>query len=271
MLPKTASTELYTVEINDGSGWLAATSTAAYGKSIYSVLVPTTKDSTFENDGLIDFRIIASMEEGNFVSNVVSGYSVDNLKPAVPSGVGGTISGDSEIILSWDPNSENDLDHYTIYRSANESSFENIDQTTETVYTDADIQTEVNYSYTISATDHSGNESGLSEEIIISITDIENTSSLPLKYYLLQNYPNPFNPVTTIKYGILNSGDVNVMIYDVLGNTVKELVNKKQSKGHYQVMWNGKNIQNKPVSSGIYYYQIVTQHFQNIKKMVLVR
>jgi hypothetical protein len=98
-----------------------------------------------------------------------------------------------------------------------------------------------------------------------------NGSNVPSKYYLFQNYPNPFNPATTIKYGLYKPGNIRVNIYDVLGNKVKELVNSYQLAGHHQVVWNGTNLQNEPVSSGIYYYQIVTNAFQDTKKMMLVR
>lgn len=100
IFPKTASAELYTVEIDDCSGWTAAASTAAYGKSLYSILVPTTKDSTAESNGLINFRVIAAMNEGNYYSNEISGYSVDNLKPAVPAGIMASLL-DSRIELTW--------------------------------------------------------------------------------------------------------------------------------------------------------------------------
>ena len=60
-------------------------------------------------------------------------------------------------------------------------------------------------------------------------------------------------------------------IYDILGNIVKELVDRKHNEGHHQVIWDGTNKQNELVSSGIYYYQIVTENFQDIKKMILVR
>ncbi len=271
ILSKAISAELYTVEINVGSGWTAAASTTAYGKPIYSVLVPTTKDSTSESNGLIDFRVIAGMEEGNFVSNIVSGYSVDNLKPAVPAGVGAALSEGFEVILSWQPNIENDFKYYTVYRLNNGSIFENIGKTIETSFTDSDILTGNSYSYAVTATDHSGNESEHSEIVTINITNIDKESRVPIHYYLSQNYPNPFNPITTIKYGILKTGDVKINIYDILGNNVKELVNRKLNEGHHQVIWNGTNKQNELVSSGIYYYQIVTENFQDIKKMILVR
>ena len=271
VLPKAAAPQLYTVEIDDGSGWMAAASTVAYGKSIYSVLVPTTKDSTSDDNGLIDFRVIAGMEEGNYVSPVTSGYSVDNLKPEVPEGVAGSVSEGNKILLSWQTNQEKDLDHYTVYRSENGSSFKMLAQTTDTDYTDSDIIKDVNYSYTITASDYSGNESGQSEIVEFNITKLNTENKLPMSFYLSQNFPNPFNPVTTIKYGLLNAGDVKIRVFDILGNLVTELINQYQNKGHYQVIWKGTNSQHEQVSSGIYYYQIIAEDFQDIKKMILVR
>ena len=64
---------------------------------------------------------------------------------------------------------------------------------------------------------------------------------------------------------------MKVIIYDVLGNKVKDLINTVQKKGHHQVIWNGTNNQNKSVSSGMYYYQIDTEDFRDIKRMILVR
>ena len=86
---KAASPELYTVELGDGTDWTAAATTVAYGKSVYSILVPTTMDSTQESNGLIDFRVIAGMNEGNYVSNIMQGYSVDNLAPSIPQSLSG--------------------------------------------------------------------------------------------------------------------------------------------------------------------------------------
>jgi len=270
IFPKTNSAELYTVEIDDGSGWTAAASTGAYGKSLYSVLVPTTKDSTYESDGITKFRIIAGLEEGNFVSRVDSGYSVDNLKPSVPSGLFASLIAESRVKLKWLPNTETDFQFYTVYRKV-DSQFESIHQTIDTVFTDLDVQVEKSYSYAITATDHSGNESKISEYFDIIVTSLNEESILPNKYYLDQNYPNPFNPVTMIRYGLKEPGHVKINIYNLLGNKVKELVNNYQSAGHHQISWTGENNKNEKVSSGVFFYQIITPGFNQNKKMLLLK
>jgi hypothetical protein len=88
---------------------------------------------------------------------------------------------------------------------------------------------------------------------------------------LLQNYPNPFNPLTTIRYDLPDDGFVNVTIYDMMGRTVKILVNEQQSAGVKSVQWDATDSFGKPVSAGVYLYQIKAGEFVQTKKMVLLK
>lgn len=90
-------------------------------------------------------------------------------------------------------------------------------------------------------------------------------------YKLYSNYPNPFNPHTIIQYDLPKTEKVQVRVVDVLGRTVSVLVNQKHESGHYQTMWHGKNDQGQPVSSGIYFYELITESHKSVKKMILVR
>jgi parallel beta-helix repeat protein len=89
---------------------------------------------------------------------------------------------------------------------------------------------------------------------------------LPTEYTLYQNYPNPFNPITTIKYDLPNTSDVSLVIYDILGRKVKELVNTKQQAGRYEVQFNASNL-----ASGVYIYQLIAEKYINSKKMILLK
>jgi len=98
-------------------------------------------------------------------------------------------------------------------------------------------------------------------------TSIQNISSeIPKEYKLYQNYPNPFNPATTINFDIIKTGNVKIAIYDALGREIKILVNEPATPGSYKVVFNAENI-----SSGVYFYQIVTGEFTNIKKMLVIK
>ena len=94
---------------------------------------------------------------------------------------------------------------------------------------------------------------------------------IPLKYILHQNYPNPFNPITTLQYDLPENGLVNVTVYDMLGRQVKTLINQTQEAGYKSVIWNATNDYGKPVSAGIYLYQIQAGEYISTKKMVLLK
>ncbi len=275
ILSKITSAELYTVEINNGSGWMAATSTTAYGKSVYSVLVPTTKDSTVESAGLIYFRVIAGMEEGNFVSNIVSGYSVDNLAPSVPKGLMANLGETNSIELNWDNSPDKDFQYFAVHRNIEnyfDNSSEPLAQTTDNSFIDSQIDAGNSYYYTLMAIDFSGNKSGYSDVVSVQITSLSDESGgVPSTYFVKQNYPNPFNPVTIISYGLPKSSIVKITIFDVTGKEVQKLVNEKQSAGKYDLEWHGLDRLGNKVSSGLYLYEIKADRFRKVNKMVLIR
>lgn len=120
-----------------------------------------------------------------------------------------------------------------------------------------------------------GNNSGIiylddmQTDILLPVKNIAN--NIPTKYSLSQNYPNPFNPTTTINYSIPSnsageSSNVKVVVFDILGREVVTLVNKKQSAGNYQIIFDAKNI-----SSGIYFYSLQSGAFIESKKMLLLK
>jgi len=88
---------------------------------------------------------------------------------------------------------------------------------------------------------------------------------------LTQNYPNPFNPVTKIKYSIPENGNVSLVIYDLTGRKVVELVNDFQNAGNYEADWDGRNEFGQSVTSGMYFYSITMGNFTQTKKMLLLR
>ena len=83
--------------------------------------------------------------------------------------------------------------------------------------------------------------------------------------------PNPFNPVTTLRYDLPENNMVNITIYDMLGRQVKTLINQAQDAGFKSIIWNAKNDYGKPVSAGIYLYQIQAGEYISTKKMVLLK
>ena len=90
-------------------------------------------------------------------------------------------------------------------------------------------------------------------------------------YKLIKNYPNPFNPVTTLRYDLPENNHVNITIYDMIGRQVKNLINQTQDAGYRSVRWNATDDYGKPVSAGIYLYQIQAGEYMQTKKMVLLK
>ena len=86
-------------------------------------------------------------------------------------------------------------------------------------------------------------------------------------------YPNPFNPTTTIKYTIKERAHVSLKVYNVAGQLVRTLVDDMQAptEAGFAKEWNGMNDQGAPVSSGVYFYKLVTNNFSQTKKMVLLK
>ncbi len=103
-------------------------------------------------------------------------------------------------------------------------------------------------------------------EIPIDIDDY-----IPATYALHTNYPNPFNPITTINYDLPQAGHVKLIVYDILGRQVIELVNDKQDVGYKTIQWNGRNSARQIVSAGMYFYSLEVGDYHAIRKMVLIK
>jgi len=108
-------------------------------------------------------------------------------------------------------------------------------------------------------------------ENVTSLEDIKQATSILENFRLSQNYPNPFNPTTTIDYDIPESGDVKVEIFDINGRMVRSLVDEKQKKGRYSVIWNGKNMHGATVANGSYFYRVKFNETYLVKKMLLIK
>ena len=94
---------------------------------------------------------------------------------------------------------------------------------------------------------------------------------LPEEFALHQNYPNPFNPTTAIRYDLPVSGEVSIMIYDIMGREVRSLVSGHQDAGFRIANWDATNDYGQAISAGMYIYVIQAGDFRMTKKMVLLK
>jgi hypothetical protein len=97
-------------------------------------------------------------------------------------------------------------------------------------------------------------------------------SFIPAQFLLKQNYPNPFNPKTTISYRLNQASRVSLIVYNIMGQKIKTLVNNFQNSGiNYDVVWDGKNENKQNVSSGVYFYILKSENYSDTKKMILLK
>lgn len=120
-------------------------------------------------------------------------------------------------------------------------------------------------------------EKGMTRDYIIKATgryqpDYSVYSHLtPDDFHLFDNYPNPFNPTTTISYNLPAKTHVKLVIFNILGQEVATLVDEVQDAGYHQIEWDSKDNNGNTVSSGIFFYKLITEDYVNSKKMILLK
>jgi len=97
------------------------------------------------------------------------------------------------------------------------------------------------------------------------------SAETPSEFSLSENYPNPFNPETEISFSLPERTQVSLVIYNMLGEKVKTLVNQTMNAGTYSAHWNGKDESGNSLASGIYFYRLETESFDQTRKMVLMK
>jgi hypothetical protein len=243
----------------------------------YSLVVPTLFDSTGSNDEYHYFQVIAHgiPVDEYWISAADSARSVDNLAPAMPM----ALTGDQSVIpegleLTWDPNREDDLANYRVYRGLTDDFTPGpgnlIASPSDTTTFDDGWRWDSGFFYKVSAVDIHGNES---QHALLGPSEVtgEDAPSTPPAAFLGQNFPNPFNPVTTIRFGLAKPSHVSLRIYDAAGRLVRVLVDERMDADRHEITWNGLDSAGRAVSSGIYFYSLIAGEFKETRKMVLLR
>ena len=95
-------------------------------------------------------------------------------------------------------------------------------------------------------------------------------NKVPSAYSLKQNYPNPFNPTTKIKFDVANVKQASLLVtlkvYDIMGREVQTLINEKLTPGTYEVTFDGSAL-----SSGVYFYKLISDGFTETKRMLMIK
>ena len=123
----------------------------------------------------------------------------------------------------------------------------------------------VPYYYWIQAVGGGGASAKIAAEFVTQVQEH------PRQFVVEQPYPNPFNPTTTIKYTIPDNSRVRIVVYDVLGREVRTLVDTYKGAGSYQSVWNARDNDNSPVSSGVYIFRVSAGNYKHTEKCMFIR
>ncbi|MGA3244823.1 MAG: T9SS type A sorting domain-containing protein [Bacteroidota bacterium] len=258
-----------------GNVWTYVGSVPASGLPQYSYIASTIFDSTKTSGQRWTTFYIAGYTAASTVaysSQPDSGYSVDNISPASPTGLNASFTNNT-VNLQWRANDESDVVAYAIYRGTtpnfNPAGTAPLAIVRTPLYQDAVSQSGVAYYYKISAIDQAGNESGYTAVSVL--TSVETGSGVPTEFALNQNYPNPFNPTTEIAFSVPKQTAVKIVIYGLSGEVVATVVNQTMSAGNYRITWNGRTDDGRSVASGVYFYHLQAEGFTATKKMTLLK
>ena len=180
---------------------------------------------------------------------------------------------DSSVILTWNAVNHEDFQYYRLQRSL-DSVFSSIDAeyfVTDITYTDGDVEWNHEYFYRVSAYLGYWTEQSNTTSILLGSLDLNKDELLVSDYKVYQNFPNPFNPVTTLTYELPRDNNVKIVIYDMMGRVVKNLLNVEQRAGSRSIQWNATNNTGASVSAGMYIYMIQIGDFKQINKMLLIK
>ncbi|MCW8804251.1 MAG: T9SS type A sorting domain-containing protein [Ignavibacteriaceae bacterium] len=137
------------------------------------------------------------------------------------------------------------------------------------------IKVDENFWITGYAAGNNGTISKYKELYLVTETESD-LDFIPETFSLKQNYPNPFNPTTSIEFSLPVAADVELVVFNILGQQVASLINGQRAAGNHSVLWNANDSKGMKLSSGIYFYMLKASgidgnEFQEIKKMVLLK
>ncbi|MCI0514270.1 GDSL-type esterase/lipase family protein [candidate division KSB1 bacterium] len=236
-----------------------------------SLLVSTTNGFHFKpaEYGLGPFKISIIVTDGH--DSLRQEWKVSNKDAVELSNFSATVEAYQGVALTWETSYEHDNMGFNILRgNSKDGEYKRLNRALiparedlQYEYFDRNIQSGRTYYYVLEDVEYAGRKN-LHAPIAIEIERPEN-------FELAQNYPNPFNPMTRIRYQLPEPARVMLVIYNITGQRIRTLVQEAQPAGYHFVVWDGCNEAGQMVASGIYFYQLVTPKFHQIRRMVLLR
>jgi hypothetical protein len=248
----------------------------AIKRSAYTFAAPTSHDSTSEGSAVHQFQVVAHANGSQYVnwpSNVVSGYSVDDLAPAAPLELTAQRNG-PDVQLRWSRVVTGDLRDYAIYRATSAGVMPDpihfLASAGETTFVDVDAE-EPSLYYVVTAYDVHENESAPSNEASVGpTTDVPSTLSIA-GLTVLPNHPNPFAGRTDFSIGLPAPSDVEIDVFDVTGRRVRTLAVPEVASGWNRIPFFGVDDRGRPLARGVYFYRVSAGGATAADRLVIVR
>ncbi|MEA1972109.1 MAG: FlgD immunoglobulin-like domain containing protein [Candidatus Cloacimonadota bacterium] len=177
---------------------------------------------------------------------------------------------EGELNRKLNKNRQPEIDHFTIYMVID--GFGTYTIVNEDLDYSRNLYIDGNYLFYVTA-DYDETESFMSNTVSFDFeVDNQNDIEIPKVFALNQNYPNPFNPSTSIGFDLPKDRFISINIYNLKGQFVRQLGSNQFSAGHHSVSWDGKNNDDNPVGSGVYFYEIVVDGIsKDIKKCIMMK
>ncbi|MBN2172331.1 MAG: hypothetical protein JW819_13510 [Candidatus Krumholzibacteriota bacterium] len=257
-------------------GWCWAGETPAACQELYSFDAPSYGDSTADGIIFTDYKVLAHGGDHVFwESQVVTGYSVDNLAPGAPLNLT-AVAGGSDVALVWEPSGwhDEDLSHYRVYRGDAPGFLPNADsflgEAAGTGYLDEAPGAGVWY-YCVAGCDVHGNEGEASAAAAAEVLTAAPGQSAPAALALLVNAPNPFNPGTRIVFELPAPGPTRLEVITCAGRRVAVLVDGVLPAGRHERTWQGRDDAGRLLPSGVYLYRLEAGDQVLTRKMTLLK
>lgn len=250
---------------------------AWHSSSPFGLIIPNDQNAntlTFSN---VDFG----------AKGGVQGILSNGNNPTLPvelSHFSANVVGHNHVRLNWVSQSESNLLGYLVYRNmvndadtamricelipgSNTSSAQSYN------YEDMELQQAGQYYYYwLQSVEMTGQVNYHGPVLVnLSMDGGSDSPSLPVMNMLKDAYPNPFNPHTVIPYSIKEPATVQIAIYNTKGQIVKCFSTHHAEAGEYKVLWDGLDLDNRPISSGIYLYRMTCGDYQSHKKMIMLK
>jgi hypothetical protein len=252
--------------------WEGLGTVAADGESTYTFLAMTLQDSTASSNPYSVFMVDAHRAylPGFWRSVPDSGYSVDNLPPAMPAPFTGQYSAGT-VHLHWNPNVEVDLARYRLYRGGSASFVPGpgslIASPADTGYVDP---AGAPYYYKLSAVDIHDNESGFAS-LLPTGTVSADDARLPGELALARPSPNPASGPVTLRFALPRATRLSLSIYDASGRLVRRLASGPRDAGEYALPWDLHDGRGARVPAGLYFVQLEAEGRAIVRQVTAVR